>query len=100
MQKKSIKLNKELRAVDFKPLFDNLIIEPIKIEVRGDFVRPQNEEDKAELGIILAVADQIKEDFKVGDTVMFNKYSTTKIDLGEEIIVRAEDVVAILKKEK
>ena len=32
-----------------------------------------------------------------GDIVLFNKYSTTKIDFGNELILRAEDILLVNK---
>ena len=100
-----------LKITDFAPLWDNVIVRPIKVEEKGKFLRPQNEEDKSELGEVVSVGPaanqfsfgegevQRTEAIKVGDLVLFNKYSTTKIDLGEEMLVRAEDIVAVLRNE-
>lgn len=83
---------KDFKIKDFKPLWDNIIIKPIKIESRGDFVRIQGEEDKAELGeVVLSNIDEIKK----GDIVMFNKYSSISLDIGDEILVKSEDIIAI-----
>lgn len=95
------------KITDFNPLHDNLIVRPIKITAKDGFVRPQQEEDKSELGEVISVGPDIvipetfKEDFisiKAGDIVLYNKYSTTKTDLGDELVVRFEDIVAVLKK--
>lgn len=85
------------------PLHDNIIVRPIKITERdGGFVRPQQEEDKSELGEVIkigiAVLEMNHKPLKVGDIVLYNKYSSTKTDLGEELIVRFEDIVGIIKK--
>lgn len=88
-----------MKAIDFQPLGDNVIVRPIKLTEKGQFKRPQNEEDKAELGEIVAVPQEW-EDLHVGDTVFFNKYSSTAMDMGPELIVRVEDIVAVLKKKK
>ena len=81
----------------FQFLWDNILVRPIKIKEKGSFVRPRQEEDKSELGEVVSVSEAVKE-IKVGDIVMFNKYSSTSIDIGEELIVRAEDIVAVLRK--
>lgn len=87
---------------EFQALWDNVIIKPIKLEKKGQFARPQLEEDKAELGEVIDVGFEVNIEaiikIEKGDIVMFNKYSSTKIDLGDELIVRAEDVIAIKKK--
>ena len=86
----------KFKASDFTPLGDNLIVRPIKVTEKSGFVRPQNEEDKSELGEVIAI--QPGYTLKVGDVVLFNKYSSTSIDMGDELIVRYEDIVAVLKK--
>lgn len=94
---------KELTIEQFTPLWDNIIVKPIKLEAKDQFKRPQQEDDKSELGEVMAVGlgtdtVDVSKYIKVGDIVLFNKYSSTAIDLGKPLIVRAEDVVAVLKK--
>ena len=86
-----------LTIKQFKPLWDNVVIMPIKIEQKGGFVRPQQEEDKSELGEIFSIGEALVDTFKKGDIVLFNKYSSIKIDIGDELIVRGEDIVGIFK---
>lgn len=117
-------MNKEYDIKNFQPLHDNIIVKPIKIlqkEVIAKdgkaikFARPQQEEDKSELGEVIAIGGEVgvvamppiphplvtefpfEHPIKVGDIVLYNKYSTTKTDLGEELVVRYEDIVAVLK---
>ena len=86
---------KPFKIEQFRPLYDNLIIKPIKIEENDGLIRPQQEEDKAELGEVIAVSKELAKDFKVGDIVLFNRFSTTKVLLGGEISLRAEDIIAV-----
>jgi len=90
----------KIKITDFNPLWDNIFVKPIKIEKIGEWERSVQEEDKTELGEVINVGQEIldKGYIKVGDIVMFNKYSTTSTDLGEELIVRAEDIVAVRGK--
>jgi len=88
----------EYKTKDFQPLRDNILVKQIVIEKKGKYNIPRNEEDKSELGEVLGVGDEVV-NIKVGNIVMFNKYSSVKVDIGdEELIVRQEDVVAIKKK--
>lgn len=88
-------------AKDFIPLGDSIIVKPIKVTEKSGFIRPQNEEDKSELGEVVSLPKLLlNQDLKVGDIVLFNKYSSTAMDMGEELIVRLEDVVGILRKNK
>lgn len=101
------------KITDFRPLHDNIIVKPIKLlekEVKGKdgkvikFARPQQEEDKSELGEVISVGQAAQVEvggrpvIYPGDVVLYNKYSTVKTDLGEELVVRYEDVVAVLNK--
>lgn len=89
---------------DFFPLHDNVIVEPIKITNKDGFVRPQQEEDKAEIGKVLSMGPGVSElnhkPLKVGDIVLFNKYSTTHTDIDDNLLVRFEDIIAVQKNGK
>lgn len=94
---------KQIKIEDFVPLWDNVIVQPFKVGERDQFKRPRNEEDKSELGVVLAVGQGTNEVditpyIKNGDVVLFNKYSSTPIDLGKELIIRAEDIVAVIRQ--
>lgn len=86
---------------DFSFLWDNVLITPLKPDQKGSFKVPRGEEDKPEIGIVVRVGWGIENDLiQEGDTVMFNKYSTTKTDFAEDLVVRAEDIIAVLIKNK
>ena len=88
----------ELKIENFKALWDWVVIRPIKIQEKGKFNRPQNEEDKAEVGEVISMGKNVPKEFiKKGDIVLFNRYSTTKIDFGNELILRAEDILLVNK---
>ena len=85
---------KQYKIGQFKPIWDNLIIKPIDIEDDGAFVRPVQKEDKPEIGIVVDMSKELEKDFKIGQAVLFNRYSTFPALLGGELIVKAEDIVA------
>lgn len=91
---------KELKTEQFEILWDNVLVKPKKVERKDGFVRPQQEEDKSELGEVVGIGIGLGEDLpiKVGSIILFNKYSTTGTDVDENLIVRAEDIVAVLNK--
>ena len=83
----------ELVAEDFTPLGDNIFVKPEKIEQKDKFFRPQQEEDKSEIGRVLSIGTRVAE-IKVGDVIIFNKYSSTQLDFGDVLVLREVDVIA------
>ena len=102
MAKKSLKLK-------IRPLHDRLIVARQEEErtTAGGIVIPDSATEKPIRGEVLAVGNgKILEtgevrplDVKVGDTVLFGKYSGTEIKVqGEELLVmREEDVMAVIE---
>lgn len=95
--------------MDIKPLGDRVIIRPIAedITTKSGIVLPETvEKEKAEKGEVLAVGPGRVLDngslalmsVKVGDKVMFKKYSPDEIKIeGEELLVISEqDILAII----
>lgn len=93
----------KLNPKEFTLLYDNILVESEQEaeEVDGIY-RPRGYEDKPEVGKVVSVGTGrvfdngtiIPLTIKVGDTVYFNKYSTTKIrlDLNDYYLIREEDV--------
>lgn len=92
-----------------KPLHDRVLIKPLDAETvtKSGIVIPDNAAEKPITGKVLAVGIGKKtEDGKVlamavqeGDTVMYGKYvgQTVKVDGQELIVVREEDLIAIVE---
>jgi len=96
-------------SMKLKPIHDNVIIKPIRENeaTKSGIVLPDTvDKEKPEKGEVLAVGEgklldngQIaKMSVKVGDKVMFKKYSPDEIKVdGEEYLVISEnDIIAIL----
>ena len=98
-------------ALNVKPLGDRVVVEPIEKEVEtfagGQLVLPDTAKEKPQQGKILATGpgrldddgERIPLEVKVGDTVVYAKYSGTtyKTDEGKEILfMRESDILAIL----
>jgi chaperonin GroES len=98
-------------ALNVKPLGDRVVVEPIEKEVEtfagGQLVLPDTAKEKPQQGKVLAIGpgrldddgDRIPMEVKVGDTVVYAKYSGTtfKTDEGKEILfVKESDILAIL----
>jgi chaperonin GroES len=91
-----------------KPLSDRVVIEPLEAEEKttGGIYLPDTAKEKPQMGKVVAagpgkVADSgqlIKSEVKVGDTVLYGKYSGTDITLDgkDYLIVRESDILAIM----
>jgi len=94
-----------------KPLSDRIVLKPIEAEekTKGGIVLPDTAKDKPQEGEVVAVGPgkildngtRLTPEVKVGDHVIYSKYSGTevKIDGEEYLIVRESDVLAIKNKE-
>ncbi len=98
-------------SVKVKPLHDRVLIERLEEEVQktaGGLFIPDTAKEKPMRGKIVAVGDgayndkgeRTKLDVKVGDEVLFGKYSGNdiKLDGTEYLIVRENEILAIITK--
>ena len=93
-----------------RPLQDRVLLKRVKEEekTKGGIIIPDTAKEKPVEGEVLAVGNgkvledgTVKKlDVKVGDRVLFGKYAGTEVKLeGEEtLIVREEDILAVLEK--
>ena len=93
-----------------RPLHDRVIIQRLEAETKsaGGIVIPDSATEKPIRGKVVAVGkgkilesgDVRPLDVKVGDHVLFGKYSGTevKVDGGEYLVMREEDVMAVIEK--
>ena len=91
-----------------KPLGDHIVLRPGPEEevTRGGIVLPDTARKKPQEGEVLAVGNgkilengtKVTLDVKVGDKILFGKYSGTEIKIdGEEVLILREDeVLAVL----
>ena len=92
----------------FRPLHDRVVVRRIDAEekTKGGIIIPDTAKEKPQEGKVVAVGKgKVTEDGKLqpldvkkGDRVLFNKYSGTevKIDGEEHLIMREEDLLAVL----
>lgn len=91
-----------------RPLYDNVLIEPLqKDEVTASgIVLPDSAKEKPQEGKIIAVGEgKIEEGklvpipVKVGEVVVYKKWggNEVKVDGKELLLVRAEDLLAVVK---
>ena len=96
--------------MNIRPLQDRVILKRVKEEekTKGGIIIPDTAKEKPIEGEVVAVGNgkllddgTVKAlDVKVGDRVLFGKYSGTEVKLdGEErLIVREDDILAVLEK--
>lgn len=89
------------------PLNDHVVVELIErsSKTESGLFLPENSQEKPQTGKVLAVGMGLYQDgsrvplvVKVGDTVLFAKYSGTevKLDGKKTLIIRESDVLAIV----
>lgn len=95
--------------MSIRPLHDRIIVKRLAEEekTKGGIIIPDTAKEKPLEGSVIAVGNgRITEDGKVrpidvkkGDKILFGKYAGTeiKIDGEEHLILREEDVLAILE---
>ena len=86
-----------------KPLNDNILVKRLEEESmsRGGIIIPDTAKEKPLQGEVVAVGNGTKDEemiLKVGDTVLYGKYSGTELELeGKKyLIMRQSDVLATL----
>ncbi len=91
-------------AIKLKPLADRVVIEPAEAEQKtaGGIIIPDTAKEKPQKGTVVAVGPGKKDEpmtLKVGDTVLYGKYSGTEITLDgtHYLIMKEADVYATLK---
>ena len=99
-------------ALKLRPLNDRVVIKPIDKEetfAGGELVLPETAKEKPQQGEVLAVGPgrydedgekRLPLDVKVGDRVLFAKYSGTEIKLeGDKVLILKEsDILAIIEQ--
>lgn len=93
--------------MELKPLGDRVLIEKEEAEEKssGGVILPSAAKEQPQIAKVLAVGDEIlndekkKDQVKVGDRVIFPKYSGTeiKVDGKELTIIKLNDLLAVIK---
>lgn len=93
----------------FRPLQDRILVKRLQGEDKtaSGIIIPDNAKERPSEGKVIAVGagkslddgSRRKVDLEVGDKVLFGKYSGTEVKLdGEEhLIMREEDILAVMK---
>ncbi|HMV39937.1 co-chaperone GroES [Plasticicumulans sp.] len=96
--------------MSLRPLHDRVIVKRVEEETKsaGGIVLPGNAAEKPSRGTVLAIGrgkilengDVRPLDVKVGDHVLFGKYSGSevKIDGDEVLVMREDEIMAVIEK--
>ena len=89
--------------MNIQPLADRVLIEPAEAEQRiaSGIIIPDTAKEKPQRGKVLAVGKGTKDHemtVKVGDNVLYGKYSGTEIDIDgtKYMIMKESDIYAII----
>ena len=89
--------------ISIQPLADRVVIKPAPAESKtaSGLVIPDTAKEKPQQGTVMAVGPGKKDEpttLKVGDTVLYGKYSGTEIsvDGDDYLIMRESDVFAVI----
>ncbi len=92
-----------MSSVSIKPLADRVIVEvsPAEEKTASGIIIPDTAKEKPQKGKVVAVGDGKKDEpmsVKVGDTVLYGKYSGTEIavDGKDFLIMRESDIFAVI----
>ena len=97
-------------AVNIRPLHDRVIVRRIEEgeQIRGGIIIPDTAKEKPQEGEVVAVGEgKYREDgsrqsldVKVGDRVLFGKYSGSevKLDDHEFLIMREDEILGVIQR--
>lgn len=96
------------KKINIRPLEDRIVVQPFEAEERtaGGIVLPDSAREKPMMGRVVAIGpgklleksgERGQMSCKVGDTVLYGKYSGTEVELnGDDVVIlRETDVLAI-----
>lgn len=93
----------------FRPLHDRVLVKRVKEEekTRGGIIIPETAQEKPQEGEVVAVGpgtrdedgERIALDVKVGDRILFGKWSGTEVKVdGEELLIMKEsDILGVIE---
>lgn len=92
-----------MAKVKIKPLGTRVLVEPLHAEEKtvSGIIIPDSAKEKPQRGTVIAVGsgkEDEKMEVKIGDVVMYGKYSGTEIQLDgvDYLIMNQSDILAVL----
>ncbi len=98
--------------MSFRPLHDRVLIQPLEQEAKtkGGIIIPDTAKEKPVEGKVIAVGPGARDengklrplDVKVGDRVLYGKWSGTevKVDGEDVLIVKESDIMGVIEEAK
>jgi chaperonin GroES len=99
-------------VASFRPLHDRVLVKRVKEEekTKGGIIIPDTAQEKPQEGEVVAVGpgardedgERIAPDVKVGDRILFGKWSGTevKVDGDELLIMKESDIMGVIESKK
>jgi len=99
-------------VASFRPLHDRVLVRRVKEEekTRGGIIIPETAQEKPQEGEVIGVGpgardedgERIELDVKVGDRILFGKWSGTEVKIdGEELLIMKEsDIMGVIEDKK
>ncbi len=96
----------------FRPLHDRVLVKRVKEEekTKGGIIIPDTAQEKPQEGEVIGVGpgtrdedgERIALDVKVGDRILFGKWSGTEVKIdGEELLIMKEsDIMGVIETKK
>lgn len=94
-----VKTNTSLLSLNkHKALYDSVIVVPAVIEEPGITRRSVQFEDRPDVGIVVAVGDDVGDVVNVGDIVFFGQYSHFQVTHDDitYLVMRVEDIYCVV----
>ena len=87
--------------MNIKPLDERVLVEQFEEEEKvGSIIIPESAKEKPRMAKVIAVGtdEDLKELIKVGDTIIFSKYSGDELKVKEKeyLIVQRGDILAVV----
>ncbi len=98
------------KKIKFRPTDDRALIEPCEAEdtSTGGIILPHTAREKPQRGIVISAGpgkllddgSRGQMDVKVGDEVLYGKYSGTEVEFGSDkyVVIKEGDILAIVEK--
>lgn len=88
--------------MNFKPLGKRVLVQRTEEETKtaSGIIIPDNAKEKPQMGKVVAASKKVEErgELKVGDTVVFGKYSGTevKVDGKDYLVMSIDDIMGVM----